>query len=227
LKLENTVRLKLNLDPTEEIILQLGDENPASHDLVELMKNARENRPEFRALLLLREQAGEQINLEEKRIWDDVLVQGGFSRQERVGARPGDPTSPNLPGAWSWIVGVVIPIPVFDRNQGTIMTAKIQQNQVEVRAHYFEKELEKTINDSLRSLDIQTKAIALYKNEQLKNAKSVRDSALRQFGSGASTLIEYLDAVGAYHNTISGYLNAQYELNVETIRLKHLSGLPL
>lgn len=226
-QLESQIKLLLNVPESETINLNIQDEVAPTEDVAQLMKIARDNRPEFRALTLLKEQSSGQIDLEKRRIWDDVLIQGGFTRQEKVNSRPGDTTSPSLPGAWSWIVGVVIPIPVFDRNQGNVMAAKVQQNQVEVRTSYFERELEKNLNDSLRSIDTQTKALQLYKNEQLKNAKSVRDSALRQFGSGASSLIEYLDAVDAYYSTISGYMDTQFALNAEKIKLKHLSGKPL
>lgn len=226
-KEENNIRLLLNIDPTETITLNISPENKIDKSLENLRKMALEERPDFRAMGLLKKQMKEQVTLEERRIWDDFMVQGGFSRQESVNRRPGDPTSTKLDGAWSWIVGVIIPIPVFDRNQGSIMAAKVQENQIEVRSRFMERELETDLIDSLKSLETHADALKLYKKDQLQNAKLVRDSALRQFGTGASTLIEYLDAVDAYHTTISNYLKLQYEWNAETINLKYLSGMPL
>ena len=226
-KEENNIRLLLNIDPSEAITLKLNPEVRIDKKLPDLKKMAMQERPDFRAVDLLKRQMKEQISLEERRIWDDFLVQGGFSRQESVNRRPGDPDSTKLNGAWSWVVGVIIPIPVFDRNQGSIMAAKVQENQVEVRSRFMERELETDLIDSLKSLETHADALKLYKKDQLQNAKLVRDSALRQFGAGASTLIEYLDAVDAYHSTISNYLRLQYEWNAETINLKYLSGMPL
>jgi len=147
-----------------------------------------------------------------------------LTRQSFVGARPGDPNSNSLPGAWSWILGLSIPIPVFDRNQGNIMAAKVRQNQVSLRERYL---LMSTLNDidtSLQKISIIGSKLKSFRGRHLDSAQTVRDSALRQFGTGSTSLIEYLDAVEAYHTAISNYITAQYDFTIEYLNLRLKSG---
>lgn len=193
-------------------------------NLSELVENALLKRPDFIALKILKEQIEEQKKLDQRNIFDDISLQAGASRQSSVGARPNDPGSYRLPGAWSWLVGVTIPLPVFDRNQGEILRTKVREGQTLAREQFMVKAVTQDIDTSVKKLEITEMNLQHFKKGQLNNAKLVRDSALRQFGTGAMTLIEYLDAVDAYHTAISKYIESQYELTNEYQKLKLLAG---
>lgn len=223
---ENRLKAYLLLNTSEEINLNIDLKTHYEDNLHvnELVDYARKHRPDFLALKYYREQLDEQVVLERKRIWDDVGIQAGVGQQQRVEKRPGDAQSNSLPSAWSWMIGVTIPIPVFDRNQGSILQAKIRGNQALVRERFMSETLAKDIETSVKKIELTNKNLNLYKMHQLTNAKTVRDSALRQFGTGSTTLLEYLDAINAYHTTISKYFSAQYDLTTEVLKLKMISG---
>lgn len=223
---ENQLKILLHLEDPETIEPQGVFKNSLTEkfDSAALIENAKKNRPDFQALELLKKQLEGQAELDQRRIWSDIGLQAGMSRQLAVGARPGDPTTHQLPGAWSWLIGVSLPLPVFDRNQGKILQTKLQSNQTLVREKFMQESLVREIDTSLKILEITNINLGRYKNVQLNNAKLVRDSALRQFGTGATTLLEYLDAVNAYHLSIQKYLSLQYDLTTEFIKLKLISG---
>lgn len=84
--------------------------------------------------------------------------------------------------------------------------------------------LAKDIETSIRKIELTNSNLNRYQTHQLGNAKTVRDSALRQFGTRSISLIEYLDAIDSYHIAIHKYINAQYDLTSELLKLKLISG---
>lgn len=223
---ENKLKTALVLDLAEEINLSLQFKSSLDQkfDVKDLVENGIKNRPDFQGLRLLKEQLNEQVDLDRKRIWDDVGVQAGVARQHQIDKNPENPDSNKFPTAWSWVVGVTVPIPVFDRNQGSIMQSKLRTNQILVKERLMQETLSKEIETSVMKLELTNLNLSRYKSAQLTSARTVRDSALRQFGTGSTTLLEYLDAVDAYHTAINKYIEAQYDLTTEYQRLKLLSG---
>lgn len=222
----NQLKILLHLTDSEEIVPNVVFKNVSdeSYELGQLVDSARSKRPDFLALAFFKQQLDEQLVLERREIWNDVGVQAGFSRQQMIGARPETPGSYSLPSAWSWLVGVTLPLPVFDRNQGSILQAKLRSNQAQVREKFMVETITREIDTSIKKIEITSSNLNRFKNGQLVNARTVRDSALRQFGTGATSLIEYLDAVDAYHVAIMKYISAQYDLTTESLKLKLLSG---
>lgn len=223
---KNKLRTYLVMETTEEVTPNVTFKTQYSEKInsAELVKFAKDNRPDFIALNLYKQQVEHEMDLNNRRIWDDLALQVGVSRQDEVGARPGQVGSTRLPTATSWMVGVVFPIPVFDRNQGLVLQNKIQKNQAIVKEKFLGDALTKEIETSIKKIELTNLNLNRYRNHQLANAKTVRDSALRQFGTGSTSLIEYLDAIDSYHTTIHKYINAQYDLTSELLKLKLISG---
>lgn len=223
---ENDIRSELMLSAAERLKVQVKflTEVKITETAQELLEKARRQRPDFVGLSLLKEQLAGDVELQKRRVFDDVQLQGGLTRQSAVGARPGDPNSNSLPGAWSWIVGLTVPIPVFDRNQGNIMASKVRQNQVSFKEMQLVVATLNNLDSSLERIFIIGSKLKSFRHLHLDSAQAVRDSALRQFGTGSTTLIEYLDAVNAYQTAIGNYINTQYSYTVEYLNLKLQSG---
>jgi cobalt-zinc-cadmium efflux system outer membrane protein len=225
----NQLRVLLHLEGSEDIVpnVSFKSHSEIADQLESLIDNAKKNRPDFIALAFLKRQLLGQIELDRRQIFSDIGIQAGVSRQDAVGSRPGNATSISLPGAWSWLIGITIPLPVVDRNQGNVLQTKIRENQTSVREKFMLETVRRDIETSMKKIEITNLNLTRFKTGQLTNAKKVRDSASRQFGTGAMTLLEYLDAVDAYHVSIQKYLSAQYDLTSETLKLKLLAGQDL
>ena len=223
---KNKLKASLLLDISEEIKPNVNFKTKFTEQInsLELVKQAQSNRPDFIALRLYKQQVEHEMDLNKREIWDDLSVQAGVSRQNEVGARPGQSNSSSLPSALSWMVGFIFPIPVFDRNQGVVLQNKIQKNQAILREKFLSDTLTKDIETSIKKIELTNANLNRYRTHQIDNAKTVRDSALRQFKTGSTSLIEYLDAIDSYHMTILKYINAQYDLTSELLKLKLISG---
>jgi cobalt-zinc-cadmium efflux system outer membrane protein len=223
---ENKLRTYLLLGLDEEIKLNINLKTHYADNLHvgNLVEYAEKHRPDFLALKYFHHQMKEQVDLERREIWDDFAILAGVSKQDKLNARPGDINSQKLPSAWSWMIGITVPLPVFDRHQGRVLQTRLRSNQALVREKFMKETLAKDISTSITKIELTNKNLHRYKDNQLANAKTVRDSALRQFGTGSTTLIEYLDAINAYHTTISKYIMAQYDLTSEVMKLKLISG---
>jgi cobalt-zinc-cadmium efflux system outer membrane protein len=222
----NKLKIFFHLSDLEDIIPNVNFKTGINETFVlnNLVETARNKRPDFVAIDILKKQLDGQLELDHKRIWSDVGVQAGFSRQSNVGARPETQGSYDLPSAWSWLVGVTLPLPIFDRNQGNILQTKLRSNQALVRERFMIETITREIDTSIKKIEITSLNLNRFKSSQLNNAKIVRDSALRQFGTGTTTLLEYLDAVNAYHVSILKFISAQYDLTTEVLKLKLLTG---
>jgi outer membrane protein TolC len=223
---ENQLKVLLQMSDENSIRPAITFKNPVNEkfDVNRLVKNAIERRPDFRAIELLKEQLDGQNELDHRRIWSDIGFQAGLSKQDRLNAKPGDTTRPSLSGAMSWYLGVNFALPVFDRNQGNILSTKIRKNQTLVREKFMTDTLTKDLETSIKRIEITSLNLTNYKSGQLVTSKLVRDAAFRQFGSGASTLLEFLDAVDAYHTSIQKYIETEFDLSSEFLKLKLISG---
>ncbi len=191
--LENLIRTTLFLVQTEDIILGLDfSQTYEEFDEIALIKKGQEQSPEAIAFKILKSRSEADIDLQHKLRFDDISIQAGLTRQEMLGANPHIKTSQSLGNAWSWLIGVTIPIPIFDRNQGNIMKANLLKNQVEVQEQFYILKLKENIHSSLQRIQLISSNLKRYKSTQLENARIVRDSALRQFGSGSSSLNMFL-----------------------------------
>lgn len=223
---ENQLRVLLQFTNEESLRPAVSFKNPITEkfDVSSLVENAKQKRPDFRAIEILKQQLEGQSELDQRRIWNDIGFQVGITKQDRLNAKPGDMTRPSLPGATSWFLGVNIPLPFFDRNQGNILATKIRSNQTLVREKFMMESLTKQIETSIKKIEITSLNLSRYKTGQLNTSKLVRDAAFRQFGSGASTLLEFLDALDAYHLSIQKYIETEYDLSTEYLNLKLISG---
>jgi cobalt-zinc-cadmium efflux system outer membrane protein len=72
--------------------------------------------PEFAALAAARTVAAAQVRHEEAKAWPDVTVSLGAENEDMEGRGPD----------WMGMVGVQVPLPLFDRNQGAIAAAEAE-----------------------------------------------------------------------------------------------------
>jgi outer membrane protein, heavy metal efflux system len=94
-------------------------------------------------------------------------------------------------------VGVAIPLPLFDRNQGAIARARAQQRAAELDHRATSDEL--TV-DLARSTAVETArcaAVARFRAAAVERLPRVRTMAEAAYRSGQGGIVELLDALGA------------------------------
>ncbi|MFA6072099.1 MAG: TolC family protein [Janthinobacterium sp.] len=176
-------------------------------------KSAEENRPDLVSMQRQLDKAGADIALQESKAYPQVTPKVGLTRQFQQQAI-------GFPDANSWVAGVDIIVPIFDRNQGNIAKAKsvLTQSQFNLQAQFvtLRSEIDQAVNT-------YASAYQFLVNDdpgQLEAAKNVRDKIDQAYTLGGKTLIEVLDAQRTYLETYrmhitgrSNYWHSLYQLN--------------
>ena len=180
------------------------------------IKDALENRPDLEALRLSQSKAKLDKSLAIAQRLDNINVQAGYTSQGPVDADPNDPASSPLKRSNDWSLGLSIPLPLFDQNQGNIRRAELTLNQIEKQIAAKELSMKQEISSLYDQLKLTQDLIKQYESSQLKNAEIVRDAQQKLYSTGAYSLLDYLDAIGAYNDTLAAYYQtlSDYRRNV-------------
>jgi cobalt-zinc-cadmium efflux system outer membrane protein len=128
-------------------------------------------------------------------------------------------------------IGLTIPLPLFDRNQGRVREARAEADAAAARARLTRNDLSARIRESHAQLTTALETTRAFKTEILPRAESVLRVAEARFDAGDTSLAEVLPirrdwaAVQLSHleslrdvmqawTEVSGYLNSQSFQNV-------------
>ena len=192
-------------------------------DLPKMVDLAYQSRLDLKALAFQQVQAVQEGEAARARVLDDVTVIAGASYQNKLGANLNlsgpNANNPEVPGAWSWIAGVVVPIPVFSQNKGGIMRAHFLQDQADAQKRALEMQIRSEIEIAIKSVHLTSKHLSEFEKSALVSARKVRDGVQRLFGTGNVSLLEYLDSMNAYYGMVTSYFQTLSDHQRSIIRL--------
>jgi cobalt-zinc-cadmium efflux system outer membrane protein len=181
--------------------------------LAEALQLAEANRPDLVSLQRQLGKADADIKWEISKAYPAVTPTLGYTRQFQQQAI-------GFPDANSWMVGVNVSVPLFDRNQGNISKAKSVYTQTQLNLQAQKLNIHAEIEQAVNSFKSAHQFLTNDDPGQLDAAKQVRDKINQAYELGGKTLFEVLDAQRVYLETyrvhISGrsnYWHALYQLN--------------
>lgn len=121
-------------------------------------------------------------NIELSKQTPDVTVSLGAQRNEELG------------GITQAMIGLSIPIPVFDKNQGNLLSAKAREYQSIDEKTALENQLQTELKDAYSRRQLQVEASNMYKQDILQGAQSAYEAARKGFEYGKFSFLEVLDA---------------------------------
>ncbi len=89
-----------------------------------------------------------------------------------------------VPSAYSWTLGVTATIPLYDRNQGNIMRAKVNVTQTEIQVASAERVVVSDVQDAIQELEQSLVAVVQFRNEIIPISRRVLDAAMIRFKGG-------------------------------------------
>lgn len=112
------------------------------------------------------------------------------------------------PSARSWDMGVTIPLPLFNRNQGNIARAhgNISQTQVELSA--IQRRIVSEVRLAEREFRNARDALPRIENSTLPRARKARTDAAKDFAAGKSGVDDYLGHLNDESETSRNYRDA-------------------
>ncbi len=163
-----------------------------------LVRIALEGRPDLVAARLGIARAEADVRLGEAERFQDVfLLVQPYTFQDNS---PFDRKS-----AHSAAVGVTVPLPLFNRNQGNIQRARINVAQSRTELAQLEQAVETEVLQAERRYAVSRNAVGRIERDLLPAASRVRDDALKLYQAGEEDIVVYLNAQREYNDLVRQY----------------------
>jgi cobalt-zinc-cadmium efflux system outer membrane protein len=178
----------------------IRDEAPLPPSLDELRKIALESRPDVLSFRLGVHRAEADVRLARANALSDVYVLWQpytFQDNAPYGLR----------SQISWALGVTVPMPIYNRNQGGIQRAKLNVTQTEIQLADLERQVGIDVEKAVQEYEVTKRLVGELVNQVIPDARTVRDSAFRRWQQGQTSLLEYFQAQLDYNDVIKQYLD--------------------
>ncbi len=109
--------------------------------------------------------------------------------------------------ATSWAIGLTVPMPVFNRNQGNIERARINVGQTQYQLLSLERKVKTEVQQALSEYAISARIVHSLRSQALPPLKQAYQDRLRLFQEGEASKIAFLDARRKYNDTAKAYLD--------------------
>jgi cobalt-zinc-cadmium efflux system outer membrane protein len=181
-----------------KVSLNLRDTNPLPENDSALLQRALESRPDLIATRFGLQRAGAEIRLARANAFPDAyLLYQPYTLQDN---RPLGLKSPT-----SWAVGLTVSVPLFNRNQGVIQRARLNEEQTRVELAAAEEGVATEVDLAIREFELSLSAVEELEKEVLPASQRVYQSALKRFNEGLDTVDVFSEAQRDYNETIRDY----------------------
>jgi cobalt-zinc-cadmium efflux system outer membrane protein len=182
-------------------------------DRAELQVRALESRPDLRAAKSEQARSVADLRLQLANGKVDYTVSGEYHRQAGGGLRGND-----------YGVYFSAPLPIFNRNQGEIARARVQQQQLDTKTKALEVGIEAELDEAFTEYTSSRRVVERIETGMLTQARDVRATMEYSYRRGEASLVEFLDAVRAFNDTARSYNEARADYARSLYSLDAISG---
>lgn len=149
--------------------------------------------------------------VERSRRFPDLTVSLGSMRDEQIGER-------------QTVVGLAIPIPLFDRNQGNLLSALRRADKARDELHAVENTLTVELSQASLRLNSAASELAILRDEILPGAQSAYEAGAKGFEAGKFSFLDVLDAQRTLFQAKTQYVRALAESHRAAADIERLIG---
>lgn len=154
------------------------------------------------------------LSLEKAKAIPNIKISGGYKRAEDL-------------NAGAAIVGVSIPLPFFDRNQGNVKAARYERNRVETQQRVAITETNRALQKTYDKLKATHHEVQQLQEQVLPGAETAFEAAQIGYRQGKFDYLEVLDAQRTLFSSRRRYIQALAEYNRAVAEVERLIGTPL
>ena len=181
-----------------EVRGSIRDSFPPPPPIDQLVTIALNCRPDIAAYKLGIGRAEAEVNLAKaNRLSDVYLLYQPYTFQNNAPF--------GKPSTHSWAIGVTVPLPIFDRNQGNIEKAKINVNQTKTELADRELTVANEVRRAEREYEVTRASLDRVESKLIPAAARVRDDAYRLYLRGEQNAAIYLNAQREYNEASRQY----------------------
>lgn len=194
-------------------VTALPDGSPPSIQRETALRTARRRRPEVRrwAAEVKAQRAAQTAARRDG--WPDPTVTAGYKRQ-----------SNGFEGA---LLGIGLPLPVFDRNRGAADAETAQLEAARTERVLARREVENEVRRAHRAYTTARRQVRRVGEEMLAGSDDMLRAARVGYEEGERSLVELLDAADAYRDAQLRQLRLRRTLWARYFDLLHAMGRPL
>lgn len=176
-----------------------GAEAPPDSVLIE---QALHSRPDLAAFRLGVSRAEADVRLAEANRLNDVyLLYQPYTLQDNHH----QPMNRN--DARSWALGVTVPIPIYNRNQGNIQRARLNVGQTQTQLASQLRQVIADVQQAEREYRITLEAVRRVESTLAPYARQILENAQRRYLAGEEDLLNFLAARSDYSTVVKQYLD--------------------
>ena len=200
LDLGSLMNLKLDEITRLELKGTINDVAPPPPPAQELRKVAHSERPDIMSVRLGIQRAEADFRLAKANAYSDVYVLWQpYTFQ--------DNTPYGLKSQYSWALGVTVPLPIYNRNQGGISRAKINVTQSELQLDDLERQTQIDVEEAFQEYEVTRREVEELSEHVVPPAKQVRDNVFKLYNAGQVSVLDYLDAQQDFNQVVKQYLD--------------------
>jgi cobalt-zinc-cadmium efflux system outer membrane protein len=186
---------------------------PFEFSLPDLREKALAARPDLRTAQLSERAANAAITLQDAQRIPDLTVGAGI---EQVPS-----------GGNTYNVGVGIPLPISNRNQGERAKALIQKMKSQNDQRLITNQVLSDVDKALVAFELQKRRVELYRSGVLTKVDEIQRLTEFSLKAGESSTLELLDAIRTRRETLAGFYQTLFDYQVSLLDLELATATPL
>jgi cobalt-zinc-cadmium efflux system outer membrane protein len=124
----------------------------------------------------------------------------------------------------SFVLGITIPLKVFNRNEGEILRADAEQLRAANLVAAVRKEIELDVQQAYNAVETNRQRVEYIRMQHMKKAEEASRVTLASYNLGGATLIDYMDAQRTYRDALRIYNQALFDERISLYELASSIG---
>jgi cobalt-zinc-cadmium efflux system outer membrane protein len=186
---------------------------PYEFSLTDLRDKALAARPDLKAAQLSERAADASIRLQNAQRIPNVTLGAGVEQVPQDGN--------------TYSVGIGIPLPVHDRNQGERAKALIEKSKAQNQQQFITNLVLSDVDKALVAFEIQKRRVELYRTGVLTKVDDIQRLTEFSLKAGESSTLELLDAIRTRRETLAGFYQTLFDYRVSLLDLELATATPL
>jgi cobalt-zinc-cadmium efflux system outer membrane protein len=129
-----------------------------------------------------------------------------------------------LKSATSWAMGVTVPLPIYNRNQGAIQRAVLNVDQTRTELAEIERQIAIDVEKAAQEYAVTRREVDELRDEVIPAARQVRDEAYRLYLSGETSIVNYINAQLDFNQVAKQFLDTAIRHRRSMLNLNTVTG---
>ncbi len=166
----------------------------------ELRQLALTERPDIQAFRLGVARAHADVRLAKSNAYSDVYVLWQpYTFQ--------DNTPYGVKSATSWALGVTVPLPLYNRNQGGILRARMNVDQSVIQLNDLERQTTIDVEEAVQEYEVARRLVHELYTQVIPDAREILDRNYKLYKEGGISVIDLINAQLDFNDKVKQYLD--------------------